>query len=155
MKICKVCKEKIQKNDKYFRPPSGGFIHRNCNNPDGTEMNTMILRLSNSPTIPNEEIASKEFFQGMINRMIVSHHKYHQRPFKKLSEYYKAEEFDEINALGNARIRLKLYRQTGNREWLMDAANCIMIEYMFPSHKKAHFRPTRSEESPGIRKEKR
>ena len=118
-------------------------------------MTTMKLKLSNSSTVPNEEIASKEFLQGMINRMIVSHHKYHKKPFKKLSEYHKAEEYDKINALYNCRTRLKLYRQTGNREWLMDAANCIMIEFMFPAHKKSHFRSTSSEESPGIEKDKR
>lgn len=42
------------------------------------------------------------------------------------------------------------YRETGNTEYLCDAANYLMFEFMFPSHEKAHFRATDSKESAGI-----
>lgn len=41
------------------------------------------------------------------------------------------------------------YQETGNTEFLQDAANFLMMEFMFPKHPKAHFKPTDGEESPG------
>jgi len=49
-----------------------------------------------------------------------------------------------------ARKRIREYRRTGNTEWLMDAANFLMMEFMFPKHRKAHFRPTDAHDSPGV-----
>lgn len=39
---------------------------------------------------------------------------------------------------------------TGNTENLLDAANCFVIEHLFPRHKKAHFKAQTSADSPGI-----
>lgn len=39
---------------------------------------------------------------------------------------------------------------TGNTEYLLDAGNYAMFEYMYPQHEKAHFRATDSSESAGI-----
>ena len=50
----------------------------------------------------------------------------------------------------NAEIRLAKYKETGNTEMLVDAANFLMFEFMYPKHKQAHFRPLNSDESPGI-----
>jgi hypothetical protein len=54
-----------------------------------------------------------------------------------------------VNALESLQKRIDKYIETGNTEFLMDAANFAMIEFMFPSHPSAHFRPTDSNESPG------
>ncbi len=54
-----------------------------------------------------------------------------------------------VNALESMQQRLKKYEATGNTEWLVDAANYLMIEFMKPQHPNAHFRATESTESPG------
>ncbi len=90
---------------------------------------------------PEKEVFSPDFVKKMRNRMLTSHYKY-----GKASEAYP----DKINALACMRERMKLYDETGNKEWLVDAANFLMIEYMFPAHPEAHFRSTDSDESPGL-----
>lgn len=42
------------------------------------------------------------------------------------------------------------YKDTGNTEFLVDVANFLMLEFMFPQHEKTHFRETDSSESAGI-----
>lgn len=54
-------------------------------------------------------------------------------------------------AIDSAEERLRLYRETGNTEWLVDLANFAMIEYMHHSHPQAHFRATGGNESPGLK----
>lgn len=80
------------------------------------------------------------FLQGMIDRMGVSFHKYgfamHARQ-------------NGVNILDSMETRLQRYRDTGNTEWLIDAANFLMMEFMDPAHPDAHYRPTDSDESPG------
>lgn len=55
-----------------------------------------------------------------------------------------------INRLESAARRIQKYKETGNTEWLVDAANNLMFEFMYPQHPKAHFRATNSDESPGL-----
>lgn len=83
---------------------------------------------------------STEFVQAMANRMAVSFHKY-----GPVFEGYPAR----VNALQSMVDRMAKYNETGNGEWLVDAANFLMIEFMHPAHPEAHFRPTDSDESPG------
>lgn len=54
-----------------------------------------------------------------------------------------------MDPLAEVRARINKYRDTGNTEWLIDAANYCMIEFMHPSHDNAHFRATDSSESDG------
>lgn len=82
---------------------------------------------------------SREFLQGMADRMSASFHKY--GPVAAA-----AGKFDNLASL---RERLAKYEETGNTEWLMDVANFAMIEYMYPRHERAHYRATDSNESPG------
>lgn len=42
------------------------------------------------------------------------------------------------------------YIEMGNTEFLCDAANYLMFEFMYPQHEKAHFRATDSSESADI-----
>jgi len=83
---------------------------------------------------------SKQFVQGMANRMAVSYHKY-----GKVADGFPAN----IDAIASLQARLAKYAETGNTEWLMDVANFAMIEFMHPRHKGAHFEGTDSDQSPG------
>ena len=74
--------------------------------------------------------------------MIVGYYKYGSVR-KNLNGGYE----DVINSL---EIRLKAYKETGNTEFLADIANFAMMEFMYPQHPKAHYKPTDSGESPGI-----
>ena len=78
--------------------------------------------------------------QKMANRMAFSQQKYGD-----LEENYPS-----ISAYKNIQERLWLYLETGNTEHLLDAANFCVIEHLIPSHERAHFRATGSEESPGL-----
>ena len=94
---------------------------------------------------PTDDFKLFEFlknFQLMANRMAVSHHKY---------GILEAKYPDSAHAIDSAMQRIELYKKTGNTEHVIDAANFLMIEHLFPSHKKAHFRATSSQESPGIK----
>lgn len=55
-----------------------------------------------------------------------------------------------INALETMKLCIEKYQDTGNTEFLCDAANYLMFEFMYPQHKRAHFRVTDSSESAGI-----
>ena len=80
------------------------------------------------------------FLQGMANRMAVSFFKY-----GPAADGYP----HVISALDSLRQRLSAYCETGNTEYLIDAANFAMIEFMLPAHPGAHFRATDSDGSPG------
>jgi hypothetical protein len=95
-----------------------------------TEMKDYHVRV-----IPSE--VSEAFLQGMADRMSTSYHKY-GRVADSMSDHVASLE-----------KRLERYREDGNTEWLMDAANFAMIEFMNPRHPRAHYRPTDSGESPG------
>lgn len=83
---------------------------------------------------------SQPFIDGMTNRMVVSFHKY-----GLVARAYP----DRVNALASLRQRLELYAQTGNTEFLIDAANFAMIEFMHARHPDAHFVGTDDDASPG------
>ena len=84
---------------------------------------------------------SKDFIQQMQNRILTSHYKYGW-----VSQCYP----ELAHAVDSISTRVEKYLETGNTEWLIDVANFAMIEYMKPSHPKAHFRATGSSESPGL-----
>lgn len=102
-------------------------------------MRHLSLRLVNK--LKEAEYFSRTFMQGMLDRIAVSHHRY-----GNISESYP----NDVDAIKCLQQRLALYKKTGNTEWLMDVANFAMIEFMYPAHRKAHFRPTESHESPGL-----
>ena len=72
------------------------------------------------------------------------------------TSYYKygpaAENFGQhyVDALGSMQKCIQKYKETGNTEYLCDAANYVMFEYMYPAIAGAHFRATDSGESAGI-----
>ena len=96
----------------------------------------MKLKDEGAPSTENDIT----FHQGMVDRMIVSYHKY-----GPVADGYP----DRVDAMKCLQERLEKYELTGNTEWLMDAANFCMIEFMHPRRPGAFFRATDSNESPG------
>lgn len=89
---------------------------------------------------PNEY--SDKFDELRQNRVAVSLHKYGSAK----------DNFGMrlVNALESHDLCIKKYQETGNTEYLCDAANYLMFEFMYPQMDGAHFRATTSEESAGI-----
>lgn len=85
---------------------------------------------------------SEPFIAGMKDRMVVSFFKY--GPIAAGFPH-------KVNAVTSLTDRLRKYAETGNTEFLMDAANFAMIEFMHPSHPNAFFEGTDSDQSPGRR----
>lgn len=92
-----------------------------------------------SEAVPASEF-SDTFVQGMYDRMAVSYFKY-----GKVADAYP----HKVDAIACLKQRLEMYLATGNTEYLMDAGNFAMIEFMRPRHPKAFFQPTDSDGSPG------
>jgi len=84
---------------------------------------------------------SEDFVQKMRNRMVVG--------FAKYGPIARHFEQGDADALDGAINRLDEYVHTKNTEWLIDAANYCMIEFMYPGLLGAHFKPTNDKESPG------
>lgn len=85
---------------------------------------------------------SENFVQGMRHRMIISYYKYG----------LIADGFPhKVNAITSLTDRLRKYSETGNTEFLVDAANFAMIEFMHPAHPNAFYAATDSDQSPGRR----
>ena len=89
-----------------------------------------------------KEEYSDKFDQLRKNRVEVSYYKY--GPAKKNFST------GNVQAIPTLERCLKKYQETGNTEYLCDAANYAMFEFMYPQHPKAHFRATDSGESAGI-----
>lgn len=85
---------------------------------------------------------SEKFVQGMRDRMVVSYYKY-----GPLADAYP----HKISAITSLTDRLRKYAETKNTEYLIDAANFAMIEFMFPSVEGAFFEGTDDSGSPGRR----
>lgn len=54
-----------------------------------------------------------------------------------------------VDAVKTAEQCIQKYEKTGNTEYLCDAANYLMFEFMYPQKKGAYFKPTDSNESAG------
>lgn len=85
---------------------------------------------------------SERFVELMKNRMEVSFHKY--GPIRNGFPH-------KVDAIGSLTTRLREYAKTGNTEYLVDAANFAMIEFLLPRHPQAHFQGTDDSGSPGRR----
>ena len=76
--------------------------------------------------IPNPD---KKFIELMLNRMIVG--------FTKYGSWKKNRV--EVDAVANAWVRINKYLDTGNTEWLIDAANFFMMEFTIPLRQDSHY----------------
>jgi len=97
----------------------------------------MKIELDWPKSIPQTQF-SKEFLQGMLNRVAFGYHNY--GPAKRGCGY---------NWLKSLRMRLKHYRETHNTENLIDTANYAMLEFLYPNDSKAFFKATDKSGSPG------
>ncbi len=93
------------------------------------------LRVAGVPTSEFDE----DFAARMMEAMMVSFHKY-----GRVADAYPAK----FNALSDVRARLNKYRETGNKHYLVDAANFCMIEAMHPS-REAEWGGNSAADSPG------
>lgn len=84
---------------------------------------------------------STVFLQGMINRVSVSHLKY-----GLLADNFPTK-VDAIACVGRC---VDKYVETGNTEYLIDAANYVMFEFMHPARSDAYFEATDSSGSAGV-----
>jgi hypothetical protein len=79
--------------------------------------------------VPDSEF-SAEFVQRMAVRMNMSYHKY-----GPVADAYP----HKVDAMKSMMQRVEKYMETGNAEHLVDAGNFLMIEFMRPGHRNAHF----------------
>lgn len=73
--------------------------------------------------IPQSEFDA-DFVVKMIRAMMVSYHKY-----GRVADAYPIK----FDAASDIRARMRKYRETGNKHYLVDAANFAMIEAMHPA----------------------
>ena len=99
----------------------------------------MIVMLNWPDGAPTSEFCT-QFLQGMLDRMAVSYAKY-----GLVADAYP----HKVDAIRSLQARLDKYAQTGNTEYLMDAGNFAMIEFMKPKHEDAYYEPTDVKGSPG------
>lgn len=85
---------------------------------------------------------SERFNELRKNRVKTSYYKY--------GSAKKNFSTGNVNALETMKLCVEKYKETGNTEFLVDASNYLMFEFMYPQHEKAHFRATDSSESAGI-----
>jgi hypothetical protein len=97
------------------------------------------INLKFPDSVPLDHIDTN-FLQGMLDRMANGYfnHGHFRRQHNKP---------DFIECL---HIRLREYKKTGNTEFLMDAANFCMGEFMMPSHEQAYFESTTDKNAPGV-----
>jgi hypothetical protein len=82
---------------------------------------------------------NRDFLQGMLNRVAMSYHIYGDIKNNR----------GKVNWIASLRMRLTKYRETHNTEYLIDAANYAMLEFMYPNDQRAFFKATDSSGSPG------
>jgi hypothetical protein len=81
------------------------------------------------------------FATRMLQAMMVSFHKY-----GRVAQAYPLK----FNAADDVRARMKKYRETGNKHYLVDAANFAMIEAMHPApERNASWGSNDAADSPG------
>jgi hypothetical protein len=97
------------------------------------------MTLKTPTRVPSTEWSEK-FLQGMIDRMSVSYFKY-----GAVADAYPSK----VNALRSLQQRIDKYLDTHNTEYLIDAANFCLIEFMYPSISGASYQATDSDGSPG------
>lgn len=95
----------------------------------------------NRPINMKEEYSDR-FDQLRRNRVEISYYKY--GPARANFES------GNVQAIPTMQRCIDEYNATGNTEYLLDAANYLMFEFMYPQVPGAYFRATDSKESAGI-----
>lgn len=92
-----------------------------------------------SSRVPSGQ-ANQAFIQGMLDRVTFGSIKYGS----------VASNVGKIDFIQTMRDRVKKYKETSNTEYLIDAANFLMFEFMYPGEPGAFFEGTDSDGSPGL-----
>lgn len=97
--------------------------------------------MSNIEEILSHEY-SKEFDERRKEKVTISYYKY--GPIK--------ENFGNklVQAIPTCQKCIKKYEETGNTEYLADAANYLMFEFMYPQKEGAYYKNTDSDGSVGL-----
>lgn len=84
---------------------------------------------------------SKDFEKHRKEKLAVSFYKYGpaSRNFP-----------DNVDALATMEKCIKMYHITKNKEYLCDAANYLMFEYMYPKEDNTFYKDTDSDQSAGV-----
>lgn len=84
---------------------------------------------------------SAEFIEKMKNAIETSHYKYGfaSKTYPELAQAYKC-----------AKERLEEYERSHNKEFLVDVANFVMLEFLYPAFPDAKYTPTDSDKSIGL-----
>ena len=104
-----------------------------------SELMEAVRKYVSSAGVPLTEF-NEYFTARMIEAMMVSYHKY-----GGVADAYPRK----FNALSDIRARLNKYRETGNKHYLVDAANFCMIEAMHPAREDAVWGGNSAADSPG------
>ena len=88
-----------------------------------------------------DEEYSNKFDELRKNRAEMSYYKY-----GSAKKNYKNR---LSNPIASAMLCIAKYEDTHNTEYLCDAANYLMFEFMYPQYDDSHFRATSSDESAG------
>lgn len=112
----------------------------NAEHPWATEIPEYVLTLLRTEVGAEFADTLPRFVRGLIDRMLMSVPKYGKITPDAVSDRGWME---------SIRLRLDLFYESGNTEWLMDIANFMVIMSTFPCHPRWHFRSTASHESPG------
>ncbi len=91
------------------------------------------------PNMKNEY--SERFDQLRKNRVEMSFHKYGPAKTNFKDKL--------VDALKTHDLCIEKYKETKNTEYLVDAANYLMFEFMYPQLDGAYFKATDSDESAG------
>lgn len=91
----------------------------------------MEIKFQWSRSVPYKGRISPPFIQMMLNRMCFGWFRYERQP-------YIGNSLRHRQGVNRIKEKLKAYERTGNQEFLADIANYAMIEFMSPSHPKAH-----------------
>jgi hypothetical protein len=122
--------------------------------------NEEIMQRDPIVLVPSRHVPASEFSpmfaQGMLDRMCISFHKYGPvaAAFPEKVDAVRCILLRLARYMGKAALLHAVCGLPGaigdhNTEWLMDAANFAMIEFMYPRDPRAHFSATPAEESPG------
>lgn len=106
---------------------------------DGPQRRNMKLQIEWPDGVPVDQF-SLDFVQKMANRMVQGYAKY--GPIERVRR--------DVDRIKSLQQRLDKYRETGNSEWLVDAGNMAMIQFILDGPENFHATPT--EESPGLAK---
>ena len=75
--------------------------------------------------------SSPKFWDKCVAHMLINGTKY-----GPVHHAYPAR----VDAIASLKVRLELYEESGNVEYLEDIANFAMIEWMHPRHPEAHYK---------------